>query len=62
VSILTARTVQAGTVIIRKGEPGDAMYFIVSGAVEVEAQGGKIRAHVRTVAQERAVERVRRTH
>ena len=43
VSILTARTVHAGTVIIRKGEPGDAMYFIASGAVEVEAQGGKHR-------------------
>jgi len=28
VSILTARTVHTGTVIIRKGEPGDAMYFI----------------------------------
>jgi voltage-gated potassium channel len=43
VSILTARTVHAGTVIIRKGEPGDAMYFIASGAVEVEAQAGKRR-------------------
>ncbi len=111
VSILTARTVHAGTVIIRKGEPGDAMYFIASGAVEVEAQGGKRRleegdffgemallaherrtatvtaikstdllvldcddfyrfidrnaevgAHVRAVAQERAVAIVSRTH
>jgi voltage-gated potassium channel len=43
VSILTARTVHAGTVIIRKGEPGDAMYFIASGMVEVEASGGKVR-------------------
>ena len=43
VGILTARTVHAGTVIIRKGEPGDGMYFIASGTVEVEAPGGKVR-------------------
>ncbi len=43
VGILRARTVPAGTVIIRKGEPGDAMYLIASGAVEVDAPAGKIR-------------------
>jgi len=43
VSILTARAVHAGSVIVRKGESGDAMYFIASGAVEVEAHGGKVR-------------------
>lgn len=43
VSILRARTVHAGTVIIRKGEPGDAMFLIASGAVEVDASVGKVR-------------------
>jgi voltage-gated potassium channel len=43
VGILRARTVPAGTVVIRKGEPGDAMYFIASGAVVVDAPAGKVR-------------------
>ena len=43
VGILRARTVHAGTVIIRKGEPGDAMYLVASGAVEVDASAGKVR-------------------
>jgi voltage-gated potassium channel len=43
VGILGARTVHAGTVIIRKGEPGDAMYLVASGMVEVDASNGKAR-------------------
>ena len=43
VGILRARTVHAGTVIIRKGEPGDAMYLVASGMVEVDASTGKVR-------------------
>jgi voltage-gated potassium channel len=31
VRLLHARDVAAGTVIVREGQPGDAMYFIVSG-------------------------------
>lgn len=33
---LQTRDVEAGTVIVRKGEPGEAMYFIVSGEVSVQ--------------------------
>jgi voltage-gated potassium channel len=43
VGILKARTVPAGTDIIRKGEPGDAMYFIASGKVTVETPTGAVR-------------------
>lgn len=35
VSMLKARTAPVGAVIVRKGERGDAMYFIASGMVEV---------------------------
>jgi voltage-gated potassium channel len=43
VTILRARTVPAGTTIIRKGDRGDAMYLIASGAVDVDAPAGKVR-------------------
>jgi len=42
VSILKARTIPAGTVIIRKGEPGDSMYLIASGTVQVDTADGKV--------------------
>jgi voltage-gated potassium channel len=45
VSILKARMVPAGTVIIRKGEPGDGMYLIASGTVQVDTVDGKILLH-----------------
>lgn len=35
VNILRARTVSSGTVLVREGDPGDAMYFLASGEVEV---------------------------
>jgi CPA1 family monovalent cation:H+ antiporter len=40
--MLRARTVPAGTTIIRKGGRGDAMYFIASGRVEVESENDKV--------------------
>lgn len=43
VAILKARTIPAGGVVIRKGDRGDAMYFIASGAVDVAADGGVVR-------------------
>jgi voltage-gated potassium channel len=43
VGILRARTVPAGATIIRKGDRGDAMYFIASGAADVDAAAGKVR-------------------
>jgi voltage-gated potassium channel len=43
VAILRARTVPAGTTIIRKGERGNAMYLIASGEVEVDSPTGKAR-------------------
>jgi voltage-gated potassium channel len=36
VRLLRAREVAEGTIIVRVGEPGDAMYFIVSGEVTVQ--------------------------
>jgi voltage-gated potassium channel len=38
VSMLRSRTVAAGTVVIRQGEPADAMYFIAGGIVEASNQ------------------------
>lgn len=43
VGMLKARTVPAGTTIIRKGERGNAMYLIASGGVEVESAISKVR-------------------
>lgn len=42
VARLRSRNYPAGAAVIRKGAPGDTMYFIVSGAVEVRI-GGPIR-------------------
>jgi voltage-gated potassium channel len=42
VGILRARTVPAGATIIRKGDRGDAMYLIASGAVEIDSGGGRV--------------------
>ena len=42
VDMLSARTVPAGTTIVRKGDRADAMYLIASGAVDVDLAGGKV--------------------
>lgn len=38
IDLLTLRTAMPGEVIIRKGEIGDAMYFIVAGEIEVNLE------------------------
>ncbi len=43
VGMLKARTVPAGTTIIRKGERGNAMYLIASGGVDVESATSTVR-------------------
>jgi voltage-gated potassium channel len=43
VALLRSRKVAPGTVLMRRGDPGDAMYFISEGAVEVVADGSTLR-------------------
>lgn len=43
VGTMRARTVAAGTVVVRKGERGDAMYLIAAGTVEVALADGQAR-------------------
>ncbi len=43
VGMLRARTVPAGTTIVRKGERGEAMFFIASGAVDVQSGPASVR-------------------
>ena len=40
---LRAQTVPAGTLIVRRGDPARCMYFIASGAVEIEEPAASIR-------------------
>ena len=42
ITLLYSRTYDAGDVIVRRGMPGDNMYFLVSGEVVVEAEAGEI--------------------
>jgi len=41
--LLRAQTVEAGTMIVRRGESGNSMYFIANGDVEVELPGKRVR-------------------
>ena len=41
--LLRPRDLAAGTVIVRRGEPGDCMFFVVEGEYEVQLQTGPIR-------------------
>ncbi|MGF7162716.1 voltage-gated potassium channel [Rhodoligotrophos appendicifer] len=43
VRMLSARRVPAGAIIVRRGEPADAMFFIVSGSVEVAVRGKPVK-------------------
>ncbi|MBI3675949.1 MAG: ion transporter [Proteobacteria bacterium] len=44
-SLLRAQFVPPGTVISARGEPAEAMYFVVSGEVDVELSRGNLRFH-----------------
>ena len=40
--LLRPRDFPAGAVIMRRGEPGDCMYFVVEGELEVQLQSGPL--------------------
>ena len=42
ITLLYSRTFDAGEVIVRRGAPGDSMFFLVSGDVVVESDSGDI--------------------
>jgi voltage-gated potassium channel len=44
--LLRAQTVEAGTMIVRRGESGDSMYFVGNGEVEVELPDKRVRLGV----------------
>jgi voltage-gated potassium channel len=43
VGLLNAKRVPAGTMVVRKGDEADGMYFIASGEVEVDVPSGPVR-------------------
>ena len=45
ITLLHSRTFDAGEVIVRRGASGDSMFFVVSGEVVVEADGGEVTLH-----------------
>ena len=42
-NLLRSRVASGGTAIVRRGEPGDCMYFIASGSAEVQIQPEPVR-------------------
>lgn len=42
ITLLHSRTFDAGEIIVRRGMPGDSMFFVVSGDVVVEADQGEV--------------------
>lgn len=42
ITLLRSRTFEAGDVIVRRGTPGDSMFFLVSGDVVVETETGEV--------------------
>ncbi len=55
VDMLKARTVSAGTTIVRKGDRGDALYFVASGLVEVRDNGPVVQLEERDFFGEMAL-------
>jgi len=60
--LLRAQTVGSGEIIVRRGEPGQSMYFVAGGAVEIELKEGNVQLGVGDFFGEIAVlRRTRRT-
>lgn len=55
--LLRAQMVDAGTVIVRRGDRGQSMYFVASGEVEVELPNSRVRLGVGDFFGEMAVMR-----
>ena len=44
--LLRAQTIEAGAIVVRRGDPAHSMYFIAAGAVEIELQTQTVRLGV----------------
>ena len=44
--LLRAQTIEAGAIVVRRGDPAHSMYFIAAGAVEIELQTKTVRLGV----------------
>jgi cAMP-binding proteins - catabolite gene activator and regulatory subunit of cAMP-dependent protein kinases len=40
--LLRARTIEAGEVLVRRGDPASSMYFITAGEVEIELPNQRV--------------------
>ena len=43
IRLLRAQTIEAGEVLVRRGDPASSMYFITAGEVEIELPSQRVR-------------------